>query len=341
MRRLALVPVLALALAACNGASSPPVSADPPELASWVLNTTGATGYGGLPADVQEVRYSSENVYVSSSDIPDYAIGPWGNDPNVPTDQHFVFRIPRAPAVENGTKTATPLGPVGVWVNGVAVFNAKDARTYNDRGVWHSNAVTVETGDFDACLGHPAPGGAYHHHQNLRCLYDADSTVHSPILGFAFDGYPIYGPYAYANADGTGAIARMRSGYRLRDITGRTTLAGGAALSPAQYGPPVSSTYPLGYFVEDYEHVDGLGDLDAHNGRFAATPEYPQGTYAYYVTVEADGVSAYPYTIGPTYDGVAAADDITTGGHVTVSEPVTVYMPGASGAPEAPTQPVQ
>src|SRR5204862_109367 len=124
-------------------------------------------------------------------------------------------------------KTSTPLGTIAVWINGLSAFNALDAMSYNNQNVWHQNAVVVEAPSFDACLGHPAPGGVYHHHQNPRCLYTADSTSHSPLLGFAFDGFPIYGPYGFANPDGSGGIARMRSSYRLRTIAQRTSLPDG------------------------------------------------------------------------------------------------------------------
>ena len=305
----------------------------PPELASWLINTTGLKGYGGLPANVQSVQFSDGNVYVSSSGIPAYTIGPWPGDPNVPQDQKWVFRIPRNPQVNLGSKTNTPLGPIAVLINGVALFNALDGHSYLNLGVWHQNAVVVEAPSFDSCLGHSAPGGVYHHHQNPRCLYQLNPTSHSPLLGFAFDGFPIYGPYGYANSNGTGGIRRLLSSYRLRNITQRTTLPDGTQLNPSQYGPPVSTTYPLGYYVEDYEYVLGMGDLDEHNGRFAVTPEYPNGTYAYYVTINEDGSSAYPYIVGPTYNGVVAMEDIgPNGGHVTISEPVMTYVPSTSVA---------
>src|ERR1043166_10098522 len=76
-----------------------------PELSSWLRNTTGQTGYNGLPANVQQVRYSATNVYVNASGIPSYTIGPWPGDPNVPANQQFVMRFPRSPGVTNGTKT--------------------------------------------------------------------------------------------------------------------------------------------------------------------------------------------------------------------------------------------
>lgn len=62
---------------------------------------------------------------------------------------------------------------------------------------------------------------------------------------------------------------------------------------------------PWATYLEDFEYVPGLGDLDEHNGRFAVTPDSPGGTYAYYATTAANSTSAYPYLVGPTYRGVA------------------------------------
>ncbi len=310
--------------------------AAPPELEAWHLNTTGITGFNGLPANVQRIRFSSANAYVDASGVPAYTIGPWPGNPNTVTNQAAVFRIPRAPVANAGARTATPLGAIGVWVNGVAIYNALDARSYNNLDIWHQNAVVVEAGGFDACLGHPPMSGQYHHHQHPVCLDPGGASAHSGILGYAFDGFPVYGPYGFGNPDGTGGVARMRSGYRLRAITTRTTLPDGTVLSPPQYGPAVSATYPLGYYREDFEFVAGLGDLDAFNGRVAVTPEYPAGTYAYFTTVDATGASAYPYVLGPQYYGVVATDNLTTHGHVTIGEAVTDYTPtwlGVGGAP--------
>ena len=93
----------------------------PPELSAWLRNTTGATGYGGIAANVQQVRYSADNVYVNCSDIPGYSIGPWQGDPNIPSNQNFLFQIPRHPTAVSGTPTATPLGPIAVLKNGVVL----------------------------------------------------------------------------------------------------------------------------------------------------------------------------------------------------------------------------
>jgi hypothetical protein len=150
-------------------------------------------------------------------------------------------------------------------------------------------------------------------------------------MGFAFDGFPIYGPYGYANVDGSGGVARIRTGYRMRSITTRTTLPNGTVLTSAQYGPAVSTTYPLGYYLEDFEYIAGLGDLDTSNGRFCVTPEYPMGTYCYFTTIDASGHSEYPYTVGPTYYGVVATDNtnhtvsVPTSG-VTTLDPCSIGL---------------
>jgi hypothetical protein len=302
-----------------------------PEVTSWILNPTHQTGYHGLETNVQKVQYSAANVYVSCTCIPGYDIGPWAGNPNQPANQNFLFKITRTPQQNTGTPIETPLGHIGVWRNGVSVFNAKDARSYNNKNIWHQNAIVVEGASFDDCLGHPAPNGEYHHHLNPICLYDQTNKItHSPIIGYAFDGFPIYGAYAFANTDGSGAITRMRTSYRVRSITDRSSLASGT-LPAADQGPAISAQYPLGYYVEDFEYVAGSGDLDEHNGRFSITPEYPQGTYAYFMTVDESGTAVYPYTLGPTYYGtVPAGNTGPQSGHNTVSEQVLEYTGTAS-----------
>lgn len=294
-----------------------------PAITSWLLNPNNTTGYNGLVANVQQVQYSAANVYVSCTSIPTYSIGPWPGNPNQTTSQTYLFKIPRMPVPHTGAATPTPLGPAGLWRNGVTMFNAKDARSYLNQDVWHQNAIVVEGPGFDSCLGHPNQTGAYHHHLNPKCLYnDRDSAAHAPLLGYALDGYPIYGTYGYRNAaTGTGGIKSLKSAYRLRSITQRTTLPGGAAAPAA--GPPVSAQYPLGYYVEDYEYVAGRGDLDQYNGRFGRTPEYPNGTYAYFVTLNSFYEGAYPYVVGPTYYGVVPPG---RAGQATITEPVTTYV---------------
>jgi hypothetical protein len=288
-----------------------------PEVTSWIINTNNATGYNNIPSNVQQVQYSTNNVYVSCTCIPGYSIGPWVGNPNVASNQNFVYKITRSPQQNTSTPTAVGLGHIGVWTNGVSIFNVSDGMSYNNQGIWNRNAYYWEGQGFDNCLGHPQQQGEYHHHVSPTCLYNqADSLNHSPIIGYAFDGYPVYGAYAYTNTNGTGPIKRMKSSYVLSTATTRTN------------GPAVSSTYPAGCFLEDYIYTANSGDLDQRNGRFCVTPEYPNGTYAYFVTIDASLTPTFPYTFYGTYYGVVQSGNIgPNSGHNTISESVTTYTP--------------
>ncbi len=327
-------------------------------------------------ANVQRVRYSTGNVYVNCSGIPAYVIGPYlDNNPSLGTNRQYLFKLPLNPQPATGTPRAVGMGNTGVLINGVPIYNYADGRSYLNQNVWHQNAVVFENAGFDCAKGHPSPvftgppggggtpvGGSYHHHQNPSAfniatvplstvcsiyladgLYVPDSTQHGPLIGFAFDGYPIYGGYGYANAQQPGAVKRMVPAYRKRAITARTTLPNGTTAS--QVGPTLAAQ-PLGAYYEDYELVAGLGDLDAHNGRQCVTPEYPGGTYAYFATLDRDGNSVYPYILGQTYYGVVETANFPTMGpnqpstSVVITEPVTVYTPAPTGlaAPAAPVK---
>jgi hypothetical protein len=319
-------------------------------------------------ANVMLVQYSASNTYVRANGIPAYVIGPYlDGNPSMAVARNYLFKIPLEPQVNTGTKTAVGLGHIGVLINGVPIYNYADARSYNNQNVWHQNAVFFERTGFDCAKGHPAPlmgggggGGAaqgqYHHHQDPSAfniakvvmsdvcdmyladgLYVPDSTTHGPLIGYAFDGFPIYGAYGWVEEQGQRVVKRITPSYRLRAITERTTLPDGTTLQPSQHGPALSTT-PLGAYAEDFEFVEGSGDLDIHNGRQCVTPEYPNGTYAYFATIDEDGNSAYPYVIGPTYYGVVLTENFARQGpgggnaptQVVIDEAVQTYTPGVS-----------
>ncbi|QPB08260.1 virion structural protein [Synechococcus phage S-H9-1] len=118
-------------------------------------------------------------------------------------------------------------------------------------------------------------------------LQEPATKTHSPILGFAYDGNPIYGPFAYENPlDSQSSIVRMTSSYIQK--TSRVE------------GPSIS-TYPLGTFIDDYEYRHRSGSLDNNNGRFCVTPDFPEGTYAYFLTIDSSQNPIYPYIIGQNF----------------------------------------
>ena len=119
----------------------------------------------------------------------------------------------------------------------------------------------------------------------------------------------------------------MKSSFTLRNITTRTTYyTSTATVTP---GPAVSTTYPLGYFREDYQYNATSAAtpdyLDIHNGRFCVTPEYPNGIYCYFATVTSTWNSAYPYVVGPTFYGTKVATKVTS-----ITEATTTYTPSST-----------
>ena len=144
----------------------------------------------------------------------------------------------------------------------------------------------------DSCGGHVQPNGKYHYHINPTCLYTMNSGEHSPILGYAFDGLPIYGPYGYTNTGVTGSVSLMTSSYRLK---------AGNRPSGSGIGPGGAHD---GTYSADYEFVNGHGILDKCNARFAVTPEHPSGSWHYHTTVDSNEVAVYPYVVGPNFKGV-------------------------------------
>jgi len=307
-------------------------------------------------ANVQVVQYSANWAYATTNGIPAYTTGPFPGNPSIATDQNAIFKFPLLPTQNTGNPTPTNGGNIGVFINGVALFDYRDGVSWkNSTGaeaggplggmgdnVWNRDAVVAERGGFDCAKGHPAMGN-YHHHQNPSAfnldlvpistvcnlyvadgLYVIDSTQHSPLLGFAYDGFPIYGAYAYLDTNGTGPLVRMKSSYQLRNIAVRTHYADGSDVID---GPAVSTNYPLGRYREDYEYIAHPNDpdyLDEHNGRFCVTPEYPNGIYCYFTTVDANWNSAYPYVVGPTFYGNKVAAKVNT-----INEQVSTYVPSS------------
>jgi len=403
-RRCSLLGGVTLVLSLCAA----PLRADP-QLASWFTTYSGkyariyasdtaktngvsltewtnGTTSQSLPAycGVQEIDSSANWVYIRSTGLGSFIMGPWyldaahtQNFPDWPVNEKALYRIPRNPSVP-ATKTATGGGPIGYFVDGAAMFNSWDAYYWNGSadvqssgggtGYWNRDAYVNEGVTFDANNAHQA-NGQYHYHANppaLRYLLgdhvtfnavtktypEATNTTakHSPLLAWVADGYPLYGPYGYSNPTNAGSgVRRMISGYVLRNgqsntpnltVTGRTNLPLWAVrlygVSITNSGPNVSTSYPLGRYMEDNDYLGDLGytqganfDLDEYNGRYGVTPEFPNGTYAYFVSISADGTPTFPYNIGRGYYGSP------TGGNVTsIAETVTTnYLGGPNLAP--------
>lgn len=279
-----------------------------PEITSWITSGNSSENFDAQFSNLEQVQYTDDDVFLSCTGIPTYDIGPW-DDPALGSNQNFVFRITRFPEAATQHQ-AVEIGRIGVWSNGLSIYSPLNGVSFYTEDVWHVNAFSkLETET--PCEGWASEIGEFYTYTPAGCLYaPGTDNAHAQIVGYAFDGFPIYGSFGYAQADGTGGIVRMRSSYQLRNITERTTLPDGTILPEELYGPAINNNYPLGRFIEDYEFIPGSGDLDEHNGRFCITPEYPNGTYAYFVTVDAALQPVYPYVIGASFYGEVAAGNI-------------------------------
>ena len=252
------------------------------------------------------VTISSDGVYmtISTPGIANHDME-GGTAGNI-VAQDFDWKLPLTPTNNtncnpsvsiDGCDIAPDRGPVAVAVNGVPFYGPEDGpggdAVAHEIGIYDEDRQEIDLG---ICGAHTGPGG-YHYHFDGNCMHWHDETnedseyefskvdncTHSPIIGFAFDGFPIYGSYGHVD----GNVTLMRSNYILKENSG------------------------MGYNgIDDYEYSpDNGGHLDACNGRFSPTPEFPDGIYHYYSTMPVMGDNpnannAFPYFIN-CYRGIS------------------------------------
>ena len=226
---------------------------------------------------------------IRSNGWPDHVPGKFPNrgNPNRITEQNYEFKMTLKPEIAD---RPTPSGHAyfGVALNGVP-FEPGTAEVWNrdPSSGWHYQAMS---GKMDLGLdhhhAHVQPNGAYHYHglptgmlERLKAKNDGMTLV-----GWAADGFPIYAVNGYSDAkDPESKVRELKSSYRLKK-----------GMRPKEENGP-NGKYD-GLFEEDFEFVEGLGDLDEFNGREGVTPEFPEGTYYYAITRD------YPF-IGRDWKG--------------------------------------
>ena len=170
-------------------------------------------------------------------------------------------------------------------VSGVAIYGPEEGPGGDavalEHGLFEEDRQPIDLG---VCGGHAGPGGQYHYHFDANCVHwhpedgekigdyapsDLIANGEADLIGFAFDGYAIYGTYEQA-ANST--VSEVTSSYRLK--VGETGYRG----------------------IDDYEYIDALGDLDACNGHIGPTPQVPDGIYHYHSTLtNGEGDLGFPY----------------------------------------------
>ncbi|WP_422047987.1 YHYH protein [Shimia sp.] len=207
---------------------------------------------------------------IAANGIPAHKVGSFPNsgNPHSIEAQNYRFTVSLAPDASSRA-TSNELNLFGVAVNGVP-FDPGAAEFWqgNRRSGWQYEALggAVPLG-LDANYAHVQPTGAYHYHGLPIGLLQSlgwSSKAASPLIGYAADGFPIYAITASVN----GRVVEMTSSYRLKSGT-RPDGPGGKH---------------DGTFVQDYTYVAGAGSLDECNGAVVKTAEYPNGTYAYFLT---------------------------------------------------------
>lgn len=231
-----------------------------------------------LPPNRVRIEVAGEARLVTSNGVPDHETGRFPN-PDCPLRlraQRHVYRLPAAPS------PAPALRPLGFWefgvaLNGVPLDPAGPHFRGDARTGWQFEVLSPVARPrlgIDRALGHVQPGGAYHYHGLAPALLrprPGQDPDRMRLLGWAADGFPVYAPLAPRDAGDPGSpLTAPRPGWRLR--------AGARRSGPGGRHD--------GTFVEDFEFVDGLGDLDPANGRVGVTPEFPGGTYHYFLTAE-------------------------------------------------------
>lgn len=226
-----------------------------------------------------EVKITTDGKYrrIQANGIPDHEPGQFPNrrNPNSIAPQNYDYKVPLHPKVAE-KPSPFHMQPFGIAVNGV-VFDPFAAEWWqgNPNSGWqyepHGGAIDL---GIDSSNAHVQPNGAYHYHGIPNGLVEKLSGDKPKVVlvGWAADGFPIYGPWGYSEASNANSgLKKLTSSYAIK-----------AGQRPA--GSP-GGKYD-GSFVQDYEYVEGAGDLDASNGRKGVTPEFPEGTYYYVLTNE-------------------------------------------------------
>jgi hypothetical protein len=166
--------------------------------------------------DNETIDVDQTSLIIHTKNLPNHPTGKFpqagrGN-PNYIQEQHRTYFIPLDPKVNprhfvtttDNSNHSLPMGPIGIAMNGVVFYNPFDAQSTDASNI------------MDFCCGHPDQSGTYHYHKYPICInspWADEGTGHSPVIGWAFDGFPVYGPYE-------------KAGVLAKNVTGEEALNG-------------------------------------------------------------------------------------------------------------------
>lgn len=186
------LPILVIATVniACkkdsNSSTTPVVTATVPDIFKKFNATVLTSSDGNFITLKSNGITDHKSPYFATSDSRYEAYNgsnaAYAKNPNSIATQSLTFKIPANPVAAT-THSATPLGPIGVSINGVPLFN---------QYAGPATPLTNEINSFDQYNGHPQMSGQYHYH--VEPLYITATKGKSALIGFLLDGFPVYGP---------------------------------------------------------------------------------------------------------------------------------------------------
>ena len=245
----------------------------------------GPRGQGERPEQMEKVDLPEPEVrifiegsfrHIESNGVPNHETGsfPGRGNPHAILPQQHKWKVPAKPEIAE-EPTSLQRHPFGVALNGIPI-DPGTAEYWNrdPRSGWRYEALTghVNLG-IDLSNAHVQSTGAYHYHGVPHgVLHSHDRPDEMTMIGYAADGFPTYANFGYVQAnDPASGIKEMKSSWKIKE-------------GPRPSGSDSPGGEYDGRFTADWEYVEGYGDLDALNGRFGTTPEYPEGIYHYYIT---------------------------------------------------------
>jgi len=224
-----------------------------------------------------------------TNNIPPHNFGPFGGANTLFTSQEFEYTMCQFPTL-GGESTSLSFQGNQPGCSGGYIFGvSSEGVNYSPyaRLFWVNPQTQEENEDFeveadfalnmDLNGAHINSAQRYHYHnipeEHFSNNLNINEYNHSPIVGYAADGFPIYYKYLYSTPlDNTSAIVEYSSSYNLK--AGERS-GDGITAPNGEYD---------GNYVQDYEYIEATSELDECGGRFAVTPEYPNGTYYYVLT---------------------------------------------------------
>jgi len=294
--------------------------------------------------------------HIEASGCPNHANGPIGDNPNMAEDQGKDFKLAAFPCFSDSADyDVTCVGSaVGITLNGISIFSKFAGGTCDA----DNDAVVLEGDTFDACSGHSAGnGGEYHYHIAPSCLLAQSGdhelvgavNSHSPLIGWAFDGFPIYGPHglegstirscSHADADSTDCLDDC-NGHDQHEVDGFlyhyhiVGAVGDLVSSPTDPLPSAvdASPYTLGCLKGVPFTWSVL--MGSSNGAACAT----NGTTDEYSPVAVEGVTEVYAYVSPTQSPVVPTPSAAPSLGQDAEHPTPAHPSRASEAPSpAPT----